>query len=152
MLFLEKPEDFDSKMEVSSVFLEHDGRFLFLLRNDNKHEGNKWGVPAGKMDNGEDKRSTLIREMKEEIKVELAEDNINECLTVYVRYPEVDYIFHISHYRLDQKPEIVLDESENKEYRWVTLEDALQLNLVKDEDGCIGLFKNGWYNGNTANS
>lgn len=41
-------------------------RFLFLLRTDNKNPGN-WGIPGGKIENGETLLTGIQRECEEEI-------------------------------------------------------------------------------------
>ncbi len=41
-------------------------RYLFLLRNDDKHPGS-WGLPGGKVDPGENLLETLVRECEEEL-------------------------------------------------------------------------------------
>ena len=53
MIFIDKPNDFNPKFKVASSFIEHKGKILLLHRQNHKPQGNTWGVPAGKVDNGE---------------------------------------------------------------------------------------------------
>ena len=48
MLYEREPVDFNPKFEVSSIFCEVNGEFVLLKRLPNKHQPEKWGVPAGK--------------------------------------------------------------------------------------------------------
>lgn len=59
---------------------------------------------------------------------------------VYVRYPEYDFGYHIFCSMLDYHPEVLLNEEEHKAFCWKTLQDALTMNLILDEDSCIKLF------------
>ena len=40
MIFKKKPEDFDKKIDVVGVFVEHEGQFILLHRQDHKPQGN----------------------------------------------------------------------------------------------------------------
>lgn len=142
MIFQDKPEDFDPKIEVASCFIEHDGKILLLLRQDHKPQGNTWGIPAGKLNKHEDKKTAILREVQEEVSVVIPEGKIEHFRTVYVRYPDYDFPYHMFIHLAEAKPEIILDTSAHKEYAWKTPEEALQMNLIPDEDKCIKLFYN----------
>ena len=60
MIFKERPPNFSSEFDVASCFVEHDGEILLLHRQDHKPEGNTWGVPAGKVDEGEEIMQTML--------------------------------------------------------------------------------------------
>jgi len=139
MIYREKPEGFSSRFDVVSCFLEYDGKILLLLRQDHKPQGNTWGVPAGKVDEGESKEDSIRREIAEETGHQI-ESSITLFETEYVRYPEYDFTYHIFHHTVPTRPDIVIEPSEHKEYRWMTPHDALQLPLIQDEDACIKLF------------
>jgi hypothetical protein len=54
MYFHRKPDRFDPKFEIVACWLMRpDGRFVLLHRQPWKPEGNTWGVPAGKIEEGE---------------------------------------------------------------------------------------------------
>lgn len=139
MIHRERPEDFNPRFEIVSCFLEYDGKFLLLLRQDNKPQGNTWGVPAGKVEKGESKEEAVIREVEEETgyKAEKVPQLID---TVYVRYPEFDFTYHIFYQPLPEPHNVVIDASSHKEYCWTTPQEALALPLIPDLDHCIELF------------
>jgi 8-oxo-dGTP pyrophosphatase MutT (NUDIX family) len=139
MIYREKPEGFSSRFDVVSCFLEYDGKILLLLRQDHKPQGNTWGVPAGKVDEGESKEDSISREIFEETGYEVDGD-IDFFTTLYVRYPEYDFMYHIFHHRADGKPTIKVSPNEHKAFQWVSPQDALRLPLIPDEDACIELF------------
>jgi len=132
-------EGFQPKFEVASCFVEVGGKFLMLLRQDTKSEGNKWGVPAGKVEQGESIEQALVREIKEEINLDLAQTSTHFFDTVYVRYPEYDFVYDMFRAPFGQEPEITLNLGEHKDSRWASPYEALRMNLVQDEDVCIKL-------------
>ncbi len=140
MMFLEKPTDFDPRMETVSCFLERDGRFLLLHRCDHKSEGDTWGVPAGKMEQGEDILDATIRELYEETGVRAVSGELKYWGKVFVRYPEFDFVYHISSMRCPAEAAIRINPKEHKDLRWVTQEEALSMNLIRDFDTVIKLF------------
>lgn len=69
-------------METSSIescgaliYCRSSHRYLFLLRSTSKHR-NSWGLVGGKLDPNERVIDALIREIKEEIGVDLASNKI----------------------------------------------------------------------------
>ncbi|MDD2680656.1 MAG: NUDIX hydrolase [Patescibacteria group bacterium] len=139
MIYHEKPDNFQAKFSTVSCYLEHDTNILFLLRQDYKSEGNRWGMPAGKIDEGEDKLEAMLREIKEETGQELFPADVEYLQTVYVRYPEYDFIYHMFRSRFSLLPIIKLSATEHKDYCWCTPQEALKLDLVKDLDACLKL-------------
>ena len=140
MIYRQKPENFNPKFDVVSCFVETNGEILLLHRQDHKPEGNTWGVPAGKVDSGEENLDTMIREIKEETGIQLTSSQISYFEKVFVRYPQYDFIYHIYHTKLCQKQKIVISPNEHKDFKWVSPKNALSMNLITDEDSCIKLF------------
>ncbi|MBI5061206.1 MAG: NUDIX hydrolase [Candidatus Aenigmarchaeota archaeon] len=64
MIFKIKPKDFNPRFDIVSIFYERDGKFLLLHRLDNKPQGNMWGVPAGKVENGESLEEAMLRGLR----------------------------------------------------------------------------------------
>lgn len=138
MIYENKPEDFSPKLKVVSCFVRKDDKFLMLLRQGHKPEGNKWGVPAGKIDKGESSVDTIVREVFEETGLEIKKFGYFKKL--FVRYPDMDFIYHMFYADLEKDCEIKLRSEEHKDYKWVTPEEALDLPLILDNDLCIKLF------------
>ncbi len=94
MIFEIKPEKFNPKMEVVSCLIESNKQILLLLRQDCKNEGNKWGLPAGKVDQtDENTLAAIVREVKEETGIALLPLKVNYFKTFFVRYPMFDFKF-----------------------------------------------------------
>lgn len=140
MIFFTEPKDFAPKFEVVSCFIEHEGDVLFLHRQDHKPQGNTWGVPAGKVDAGEQLETALLRELSEEIGYELQSSDLKYFDKIFVRYPTYDFVYHMYHHLPKTRPEIRLNPEEHKAIAWVTPQKALTMNLIPDEDVCVKLF------------
>lgn len=140
MVFLEQPTDFKIRFEIVSCFLDCGGEFLTLLRADHKAQGNTWGVPAGKVEKSDASiEDAMIRELQEELQFDALKERFQYFTKVFIRFKEYDFIYHIFIYPLAEKPNVILN-SDHKEYRWVTPQQALSMNLIQDEDACIELY------------
>jgi len=139
MVFDQIPNDFSPKLEVSACFLEHDEHVLFVRRAPNITQGNTWAIPGGKIRTGETKEQACIREVKEEAGINIT--NPTFVKTVYIRYPEYDYVYHIFRHELSVRPHVQLKAVECTDYAWFTREKANELDaqqeLILDEMPCI---------------
>lgn len=140
MIHEELPKNFNSKFEIVSCFIEHNGKILLLHRQDHKPQGNTWGVPAGKVDSGEEARQAIIRETFEETSINLPSDEISYFKKIYIQHDGYDFIYHIFHLKLNELKEINIRETEHKNFTWISPIKALEMNLLPDTDACIKLF------------
>ncbi len=139
MITLTEPKGFCPKFEVVGCFVEYNGKILLLHRQDTKPQGNTWGVPAGKLERGESVTIGICRELMEELQLQATPEYIEQSNRVYVTHHGYSFIYHICRYKLTQEPSIILNEIEHKNFRWVTPDEALALNLIDDEAPCIRL-------------
>jgi len=140
MIYKNIPKKFKSKFEIVSCYVENNGKILLLHRNENKSEGNRWGVPAGKIDKGESILTAMVRELKEETGQKLSPTQLEYLTRVYVKYPEYHFIYHMFRTELIGDKKIILSKNEHKAYKWVSPKDALKLELVRELDRCIKMF------------
>jgi 8-oxo-dGTP pyrophosphatase MutT (NUDIX family) len=140
MIFREQPTDFKKGMSVVACYLEHNGTFVLLHRHVNKSNGDKWGLPAGKMEKGESMQQAMRREILEETGLDVPEERLNYFDSLFVRHENRDFEYHMFSTDLKDKPRIVLSSSEHKDSRWVTPEESLEMNLIYDLDECTRLF------------
>jgi 8-oxo-dGTP pyrophosphatase MutT (NUDIX family) len=140
MIFTEEPTGFKYNLEIVGCFLENEGKFLLLHRVKEESQGNTWGVPGGKVEKGEHYINATCRELLEETGIKVPYKKMRYWGRVFVRYPESDFIYHISSAKYVAGNQITLNPKEHKDYRWVTPKEALGMNLILDEDACIKLF------------
>lgn len=133
MLFDTPPDGFSPSFEAAGCYIMHDGKFLALLRAPN--DGDCWCTPGGGVDAGETPEQAIVRELMEEVSIIIPLERMLHKKTYYVR-KDKDFIYHVFMTNLDSHPKVKLDD-DHVQYRWVTPREALSLNLIADEDGCI---------------
>lgn len=138
---LEPTAQFKPRIEVAAIYIEYKEMILLLHRQEEKSQGNRWGIPGGKVDKNETPLQALIREVKEETGFDISNQAIEFLKTVYVEHNEKDHlIYHMFRTKLQQDPWAVkINFSEHKGFTWVTPADGLKMHLIQDEDPCIRL-------------
>ncbi len=130
IVFLDPPEDFSSSVEAAGCYLEYEDKILFLRRHPEKTHGNTWGIPGGKLEDGELPRSAVIREIYEEIGLKINHEELVEIGKLYVRTPDIDYVFYLYRKNFKIRPSIELGLEEHLEAKWVTAAEASELPLI----------------------
>ncbi|MBI2032130.1 MAG: NUDIX hydrolase [Candidatus Levybacteria bacterium] len=134
-----RPKNFTPVFEIVSCFFEFDNKILLLRRHKNKSQGGRWGVPAGKINAGENKIAALIREIQEETGNTVSQKDLIYFKSIYVKHA-YDFVYHMYHYKLPREVPIKISDYEHKEYKWVDPKKALNLKLVDDLDECIKMY------------
>lgn len=140
MIYLMLPEKFVPQFEIVSCFFEFSGEILLLRRCSHKPEGDTWGVPAGKVDSNETPQQAIVRELLQETGCEVSSGNLSYFRKIFVKYPEYDFVYHIYHVVLEEKPSVRINSNEHQDFRWANPDLALKMNLIRDGDACIKLF------------
>lgn len=140
MIYQIAPKDFHPQFAVVSCFVESGGDILLLRRRKDKPEGGTWGVPAGKVGGGEDLLKAIVRELSEETGLGLPSSVLAYFGKVFVRYPNYDFVYHMFHAELADRPQVQLSQSEHGAFIWLPPQKSLGLPLIRDEDACIRLF------------
>lgn len=140
MFYLTEPEKFNPKLEAAGCFVESDGKFIILHRQDHKAEGDTWGLPAGKISENETPLEAITREIKEETGIVISSEKMEYLIKIFVRYPTYDSIFHIFRSILVEPASVKIDTAEHKDYRWVPPKEALSYRLIEDLDTVIRMF------------
>lgn len=124
------PSGFTPQVEISAIYVEVKGEILFLKRSIDKPEGNRWGVPAGKIEANEHPETAASRELYEETGIACQSSYQLESVgLLYMRKPGFDYIYHLFVLKLPEKPAITLS-SEHTDILWSTPSGASALDLM----------------------
>lgn len=113
------------RVEVVAAVIVNDGKYLCVQRGENKlnYISRKWEFPGGKIEEGETREVTIIREIKEELNMEV--NPIKDLLTVEHQYPD----FHLTmHSFICEAKNIDLVLTEHIDYKWLDISDMDQLD------------------------
>jgi 8-oxo-dGTP diphosphatase len=73
-------------IEVSAALIFHGGKILITQRHSNAHLGGLWEFPGGKRESGESFEDCLVREIREELGIEISVGELFEEISH--DYPE----------------------------------------------------------------
>ena len=76
---------------AACALVDADGRVLLAQRPDGKSMAGLWEFPGGKIEHGERPEETLIRELKEELGIQVSEDCLAPLTFASYSYPD----FHL---------------------------------------------------------
>jgi 8-oxo-dGTP pyrophosphatase MutT (NUDIX family) len=126
----DRPEGFQPSFETSGVYIEVEGKLLFMQRHPAKPYGLNWGIPAGKLEQDETPFIAALREVKEETGLTLDPQKILTVGSLHVRFEDLDFIFHMFHTTLPKIPEIDNDPSAHIDWRWLSIDEAENLPKI----------------------
>ncbi len=110
---------------VAAVFVDN-GAVFAAQRGYGEYKG-FWEFPGGKIEKGETQKQALIREIKEELEVDLSDDALEYFDTFYHVYPNLKVALHM--YVVEGKPKD-FELREHLSYRWVHLENISSLKWL----------------------
>ena len=112
-------------IQVVAAVLFREGKVLCVQRPENAREyiSSKWEFPGGKVEVGESREEALVREIREELSVDI---EVSEFLmTVEHAYPDFHLTMHVFKCVLDQG-EITLNE--HVALKWLSIDELDQLD------------------------
>jgi len=125
-----KEVHFDGKVAQKAI-IERQGRVL-VVRNP-REERELWELPGGRLNKRENVRSGLQREVKEELGVDVAVGRVVH-LAQFFQHSEGKNALMIAYeaHLLDEAQELVLEEGEVCEVRWVDKTEASKLKFFDE--------------------
>lgn len=140
-VYLEKPENFHPKPAiVGCCYLHYQDKILLLHRQDSKPEGNRWGIPGGKLNTAtETLIEAIVREVYEETGLKLNMEKVHYIGKLYIKVPNFDFEYHMIDYLepIKNPGDVKINFKEHKGFTWATPKDALKMDLITDEDTCF---------------
>ncbi len=135
------PEGFNPQVHVSACYLEIDQKILLLQTGKQKLEPGKWGVPAGKVEAHEAPLDAAKRELFEETGIELeTSTDLKHLTSLYIRKPDVDYVYHLFGVKLEQVPEVFLSD-EHQGYHWASFQDLEVMPLMTAAKESLAVYR-----------
>lgn len=139
-IYTTPPVGFCTKAAAAGCYFDWKRRLLLLKRHPSKPQGNTWGVPAGKLEPGETPHQAVIREVFEEVGLDIS-SGVHEIGKLYIQLPHISYVYYMFYKKYQALPEIALSD-EHTEARWVTHEEALKLPLIAGGIEALEYYRN----------
>lgn len=92
-VYEERPEGFQSQVEVAGCYCIHAGNLLVLKRHPDRPQGLTWGIPCGKLEKEETPLTAVKREVMEEVGILLEDPHSLGAL--YMQRGPLCYIYHM---------------------------------------------------------
>lgn len=116
-----KPKTPSKKIEVSAAVIRRKGKVFIQQRPHNGLMGGLWEFPGGKLEVGESPEVALVREIKEELDVDIAPDQ--KILTIRHTYTQFRVTLHVFECEL---PRGRIRATECEQWKWVRPKDLDQ--------------------------
>ncbi len=115
-----------AKRSIRTVgcFIEREGRFLILHRRPGTADGGRWGLPAGKIEEGETDEEAILREIAEETGHKAAREELEFLGDFRFDFPDLHVEFPTYRLVLERPIEVKHNPAEHTEWRWVTSEEC----------------------------
>jgi len=121
----------NAMLKVVGCFLEYQGKFVILQRAIHKPQGGTWGLPAGKVDDGESLTQAMVREIYEETGLQFSESQL-QYLGEWEFIDGQKYLFPTFLIRLEKPLEVALNSKEHQSHLWITAEECdTRTDLIK---------------------
>lgn len=115
-----------SAIIVTAAIIRRDRQILIAQRKQGAHEGLLWEFPGGKLESGESPEDGLIREIKEELDIDIAVEDIFKVVAhCYDKERHVLLLVYLCQY-LRGKPKT----KDCQDFRWVTPDEMNQYNFA----------------------
>lgn len=108
------------KVEVVAAIIKHNNQILCCQREANKlkYLSEKWEFPGGKIEHGESREQALVREINEELEMNI--NNLEFALTVVHEYADFELTMHV-YFAYTETPDFKL--LAHKSAIWASLEE-----------------------------
>lgn len=120
-----------------AVIRNHQGKILIDRRPAKGEMGGLWEFPGGKIEINETIEECIVREIKEELSLEIA---VGKCLTVvkhtYTKFKITLFVYECDYLGGEPKP-LASDE-----IRWVNLEELSQYSFPEANQEIIAILNN----------
>lgn len=124
---------------VAGIILDDSDRIFCVQRgvSNKPYISKKWEFPGGKLEEGETREGALIRELKEELRIEV--DPFEFVLTVDHTYPDFRLIMHSFKCRIlnDKEPEL----TEHLQSKWLNTSDLDELDWAAADVPIVEVLK-----------
>lgn len=143
---MDKEEAHDRNLlhnEVAVFIINNQQQVLLQKRSANKRfNPNKWGVCSGHVDAGESLENAALRELKEEVGLDIEEKDLHKFgkreFSIKDANSHVTYFYYVKSNK--KETDFVIQEEELSKVKWFSIENVI--NMIKEHDDTITLKEN----------
>jgi 8-oxo-dGTP pyrophosphatase MutT (NUDIX family) len=135
-----KPKDFIHDMEACACYLKVNDELLYLKKAKNRWAENRWTVPCGRKEKGEDLITCMIRELFEETQIKANKRDLKFLKTLYVYHEHANFLFHMFEYLPTEKLNVEISD-EHSDYLWVNINAPKNVELVPGGRDALNIYK-----------
>ena len=121
----------------SAVIRNKKDQILIMSRKNKKTFRNCWEFPGGKLSNFEDYFDALIRELKEELGIDITKNKLKNYIFTRYQYRAfllMMYTFEVKHWRGQ------IENKDNETLRWVSIKEIKKIKLLPANTKVINYF------------
>ena len=126
-------------IEVVAAVIQHQNKILAVQRGPAKYAyiSEKWEFPGGKMETGESEEQTIIREIREELDMQI--EVKSKLLTVEHPYPD----FHLTMHTYLCETEVREPKlTEHLAFRWLSMDELEEIDWAGADVPVIEFLEN----------
>ena len=122
--------------EVSAGIIICDSKILCFQKGIAKYPylSNKWEFPGGKVEKGEDPKDTIIRELSEELKMDISDQKIIYLCDTEHDYPDFHVLMHSFMIFVD---DIQFTMTEHTSFKWLKVEELGKLDWAEADKAVV---------------
>lgn|SRR5690554_5535371 len=109
---------------VMAAIIRHEGKILLCQRKSGALAG-KWEFPGGKLENGETPEECLVREVREELDLEISVDRIYKAVNMHYNHGDFLLLSYLADYVSGQISLLV-----HQDYAWVDPQRLTEYDLA----------------------
>lgn len=129
------------RLRVVGCIIRSEEKILLLYRSATETDPSLWGVPAGKVEEGETDTQAAIREINEETSIKLDEQSLEYLGFLPIEYDTLIVDFPMFVVNFEKEPVVKLSPREHIDFQWLEPSKVLELpDLMKDVDTIIQEF------------
>jgi len=137
MLLRSPPKKQKILFDAVSCVCISDNELLLLKRNPQKSFPNLWGLPTGKVEEGESFGQAVVREVYEETGMLFSFEQFEYLEQFYIQNESMCFRYILYAIYLNERPEITLSANEHSEFVWIEFNTTKKYRLVPDLEECL---------------
>lgn len=112
---------------AAALILDGEKRFLVAKRKGGEHDG-LWEFPGGKFEEGETKNDTIVREIKEELGIDVTP---RKNLGVFVhKFSDQEIELELIECERDYMMQVPASDGSHSDIKWVDIDESTKLSFV----------------------